>query len=132
MQYYKVSAKCGHVGRNNYIIKNFYIKANNGKEAAYKVRYTPRVKHDRKDAILAVDIITKEEYTLGKKIQAKDTYFKVNSSSEQRRHGAVDYALILPEKKAVKRQKCKKNSIYYHKLARIMRRDTQQQLSGVV
>ena len=36
--YYKVLAKCGHVGRNNYIEKDFFIKANSGKEAAYRVR----------------------------------------------------------------------------------------------
>ncbi len=60
MQYFKVTAKRGHVGRRHYIVKAFYIEANSGKEAAFKVRYTPRVKHDRKDAILSVEAITKE------------------------------------------------------------------------
>lgn len=54
MNYYKVRAKCGHVGRNNYIIKPFFVKANDGKEAAKIVRNTPRVKHDHKYAIIDV------------------------------------------------------------------------------
>ena len=53
--FYRVKAKCGHVGRNNYIVKNFYVVASSGKEAAHKVRYFPRVKHDRKDAYLVLN-----------------------------------------------------------------------------
>ncbi|MGN1372736.1 MAG: hypothetical protein ACI4VK_01660 [Candidatus Coproplasma sp.] len=52
--YFEVQAKCGHVGRHNYVIKNFYVKAESGKEAARKIRLAPRVKHDRKDAIIRV------------------------------------------------------------------------------
>ena len=37
-KYYKVYAKCGHVGRNSYILKWFYVKAESGSEAAKKVR----------------------------------------------------------------------------------------------
>ena len=129
MRYYKVVAKCGHVGRHHYIAKDFYIMANDGKEAAYKVRYLPRVKHDRKDAILSVEVITKTEYLAGKALQAKDMYFSVHNSTEQRRCGAVDYSLVLPETNGTKRQKSK-NPIYYQKLARIIRKDIQQRLTG--
>ena len=52
--FYKVTAKCGHVGRNNYIEKDFFVKADSGRDAALIVRCKPRVKHDRKDAILSV------------------------------------------------------------------------------
>ena len=58
MNYYKVDAKCGHVRRGHYIVKAFYIKADNGKEAAAKVRMLPRVKHDWKDAINEVKKIS--------------------------------------------------------------------------
>lgn len=34
MRYFKVEAKCGHVRRNNYILKEFYVKAESKKEAA--------------------------------------------------------------------------------------------------
>lgn len=129
MRYYKVAAKCGHVGRHHYIVKEFYIEANDGKEAAFKVRHLPRVKHDRKDAILSVEAITKDEYFVGKALQAEDMYFRVHSSTEQRQCGAVDYDLVFPEIEATKRQKCK-NPIYYRKLARIIRRDIQRRLTG--
>lgn len=129
MRYFKVVAKCGHVGRHRYIVKDFYIVANDGKEAAFKVRHLPRVKHDRKDAILSVEAIAKDEYLVGKAVQAKDMYFRVHSSTEQRQCGAVDYDLVLSETEATKYQKCK-NPIYYHKLARIIRRDIQRRLAG--
>ncbi len=131
MWYFKVTAKCGHVGRRHYIVKDFYIEATSGKEAAFKVRYTPRVKHNRKDAILSVEVITKAEYLIGKAVQAEDPYFQVHSSTEQRRCGAVDYDVILPEIEIPKRSKSK-NPIYYNKLARIIRRDTQRRLLGEI
>ena len=131
MRYYKVLAKCGHVGRHKYILKEFYIEASNGKDAAFKVRYLPRVKHHRKDAILSVEAITEDEYLAGKALQAEDMYFRVHSSTEQRRCGAVDYRLVLSEREATKRQKCK-NPYYHLKLAKIIRRDTQLRLIGEV
>ena len=72
--YYKVLAKCGHVGRNNYIIKCFYVKANDGEEAAKIVRQKPRVKHHHKDAIRDVIAIELEEYLTGLKIMEADMY----------------------------------------------------------
>lgn len=59
---YEVKCKCGHVGRNNYIIISFPIIAENGREAAYKARYFPRVKHNHKDAIISVRKITDAEF----------------------------------------------------------------------
>ena len=40
-KYFKVQAKCGHVGRNHYILKWFYVKALTGEEAAKVVRDKP-------------------------------------------------------------------------------------------
>ena len=84
MKYYQVEAKCGHVGRNNYILKKFYVRAINGKEAASKVRKFPRVKHHHKDAIRSVEDISYEEYLNGLNERSNDEYFLVHSSSEQR------------------------------------------------
>lgn len=95
--FYKVKAKCGHVGRNHYIEKWFYVIASSGKEAAYKVRYLPRVKHDRKDAILSVEQISHDEFTVGVKNNRSDGYFNVRNSSEQRKLGAVDPKDVLQE-----------------------------------
>lgn len=129
MKHYKVTAKCGHVGRNHYIVKNFFVKAVDGKAAAYKVRHMSRVKHHQKDAILSVDEITEEEYWEDRQLQAQDMYFKVHNSSEQRKCGAVDCSLVFAELKNIKRRKFK-DQIYRNKLARIIRRDVQQQMMG--
>ena len=104
--FFKVQAKCGHVGRNNYIEKDFYVKASSGKEAAQIVRYFPRVKHHRKDAIVNVMHISKAEYKRGIEITKEDMYFKVTNSSEQRLLGAVDPKDIRQE---VRRKDTRKN-----------------------
>ena len=84
MKYYEVEAKCGHVGRNNYIIKKFYVCANDGKDAALKVRYSPRVKHHHKDAIKSVTEIDYDSYIFGLNARKNDPYFLVHNSLEQR------------------------------------------------
>lgn len=131
MKYYKVTAKCGHVGRNYYIVKNFFVKTEDGKSAACKVRHMSRVKHHQKDAILSVNEITEEEYWEGRKQQAQDMYFNVHNSSEQRRCGAVDCSLVFAELKTIRRRKFK-DHIYRHKLERIIRKDIQQQMRGEI
>lgn len=81
--YYEVIAKCGHVGRKNYIPVKFAVVAESGKEAAKKVRQFPRVKHDHKDAILYVRCITLEEFLEIKESNDNDPYLKCNSRQEQ-------------------------------------------------
>lgn len=83
MEHYLVKAQFGHVGRNNYIIKTIPVYAEDGKEAAYKVRWMGRVKHNRKDAIIEVRKCTLEEYLEQKEINARDPYFSVHSKQEQ-------------------------------------------------
>ena len=83
MEHYLVKAQFGHVGRNNYIIKTIPVYAEDGKEAAYKVRWMGRVKHNRKDAIIEVRKCTLEEYLEQKEINACDPYFSVHSKQEQ-------------------------------------------------
>lgn len=83
MKYYEVKAKCGHVGKNNYIIKSFYVYAYNGKDAASRVRSIPRVKHDQKDAIRFVKEITREEYDTGIERNHNDSYFTVDNKKDQ-------------------------------------------------
>ena len=83
MEHYLVKAQFGHVGRNSYIVKTIPIYSENGKEAAYKVRWMGRVKHNRKDAIIEVKKCTLEEYLEQKEINARDPYFSVHSKQEQ-------------------------------------------------
>ena len=83
--FYEVLAKCGHVGRNKYIVKKFYVKADTAKEAARQIRNAPRVKHHHKDAIIQVCKITHEEYVEGVIKHQEDEYFNVRNSSDQKR-----------------------------------------------
>lgn len=131
MKYFKVVAKCGHVRKGHYIIKNFFVRSEDGKEAARKVRFLPRVKHDLKDAIISVKSITREEFTQGIELHNQDLYFNVTNSSEQKLYGAVDYEQVYnydePERK-----KKEKNFMFYNKMARIQRRDLKMRLAEVV
>ena len=61
-RYFKVNAKCGHVGKGNYINIDFAVIASNAKEAAAKARFFGRVKHHYKDAINSVKEIGYEEF----------------------------------------------------------------------
>ena len=102
MNYYKVEAKCGHVGRNNYIIKTFYVISESKKEAAKKVRHIPRVKHHHKDAIISVQKIEHSEYLKGKEKNNNDLFFKVHNSTESRRLCAVKDEEVKKEPEASK------------------------------
>jgi hypothetical protein len=84
MNFYKVIAKCGHVGKTRYYKGVFYLKAENGKDAAAKARQLPRVKHNHKDAILAVQKVGYDEFITGKKEQSENPYFKCKNSTEQK------------------------------------------------
>ena len=98
-KYFKVQAKCGHVGRNHYILKCFYVKALTGEEAAKVVRDKPRVKHDQKDAIREVKEINFEDYLAGIKANSEDKYFKCSNKQEQEYYKCVKPEEIYPEEK---------------------------------
>lgn len=83
MKYFMVTAKCGHVGKNNYYKGNLYIKAESGKEAARIARDVPRVKHDRKDAILDVQEIDFESFETGRLSNHKIHYYTCENRQEQ-------------------------------------------------
>lgn len=82
-RFFIVKVKCGHVGRGYYVEKLIPIIAQNGKEAAYKARWTPRVKHDWKDAISEVREVFEEEYLEQIEINSHDSYFQVKNRQEQ-------------------------------------------------
>ena len=83
-KYFMVIAKCGHVGKKNYIPIKFAVIAESRKDAAKKTRAFPRVKHDHKDAILDVKCITFEEFLEIKEMNDNDPYLKCHSKSEQK------------------------------------------------
>ena len=83
MKHYAVTAQFGHVGRGKYIPKTIPVYAENGREAAEKVRWMPRVKHHSKNAIINVKKISLVEYLELKERNEKDPYFKAGSKQEQ-------------------------------------------------
>ena len=82
--YYAVTVKLGHVGRNKYIIKTLPIKAENGKKAANIARWTGRVKHHAKDAILEVEMIDYDQYIFLEQNKERDPYFHCSNIQDQR------------------------------------------------
>lgn len=86
MKYFRVEAKCGHVGRNKFILKNFFLKSENKKSAAQTVINYPRVKHNHKDVIREVEDISEVMYIEGVIKTKKDMYFKVTNSTDQKRY----------------------------------------------
>jgi len=85
--YYAVITKCGHTGFGTkyYIPVIFAVQAQCAKDAAKRARWLPRVKHNHKDAILAVQAIDTSEYNNLIYINNKDPYLLVHSVQEQRR-----------------------------------------------
>lgn len=82
-RYFKVVAKCGHVGKKKYIPIAFGICAENGKEAASITRKIGRVKHHHKDAILSCCEISYEQYLTIQEINNNDPYLKCKNVQEQ-------------------------------------------------
>lgn len=115
-RYYKVVAKCGHVGRNNYIPVQFAVIALNGKEAAKKVRNFPRVKHNHKDAILNCIEISYADYLQLANINSKDEYLQCKNIQQQRKIENLAERILKEEKKIIdikeNRQKVKAKQQY--------------------
>jgi hypothetical protein len=84
MEFYKVVAKCGHVGKGKYYEGAFYVRAEDGRSAAALVRQKPRVKHDHKDAILNVAKIDYKAFKAGQAEYRENPYFKCHNTQEQR------------------------------------------------
>ncbi len=83
LKYFKVVAKCGHVGRKQYVPVAFAVVAETGKEAAKIARFLPRVKHDHKDAILECKEFSYEEYLELRESNLNDEYLKCHSRQDQ-------------------------------------------------
>ena len=81
--YFKVVAKCGHVGKGYYFEGKFYVMAQTATRAAEKTRKFPRVKHDYKDAIISVEPISYQEYLEGQNYEYNRPYYNCLSKQEQ-------------------------------------------------
>ena len=96
-KYYKVVCKCGHVGRKFYIPIAFAVKAENGREAAFKARYIPRVKRQHKDAVLEVNELSYDEYLLLMQYNDNDPYLRCTSKQEQLKECDLDNRIIFDD-----------------------------------
>jgi hypothetical protein len=103
MGYFQVKAKCGHVGREMYYEGAFYVKANNGRAAAAVVRMKPRVKHDHKDAILAVAEVEYGEFKAGQASNRNNPYFQCRNKQTQLAYMANIEGDLRPETNADER-----------------------------
>lgn len=83
MNYYLVTTKCGHVGKNHYIEIIFPVKAETGRDAARIARQFPRVKHHHWDAIKDCQKVSKRLYDRQIEINHNDPYLQVKSKREQ-------------------------------------------------
>lgn len=83
LKFFRVTCKCGHVGKQFFVRIDFPENADSGKEAAEIARSIPRVKHDHKDAILNCVEIDYEEYIILQKINDNDPYLKCKNPQEQ-------------------------------------------------
>lgn len=81
--YFKVVAKCGHVGRNYYYEGAFFVRAKSASNASVLVKKMPRVKHDHKDAIISVEIVDLQQYNEGVQAQLRNPYFNCISAQQQ-------------------------------------------------
>ena len=82
-KYFIVTAKCGHVGRNHFISIDFPVVAHSGRQAATIIRFTPRVKHHHKDAILNVQEVSYETYEAQRLVNQQDPYLNVSNKQDQ-------------------------------------------------
>lgn len=120
--YYCVTAKCGHVGRNFYVLKDFAIKAESAKEAAAKARLIPRVKHHHKDAIRNVVKLNEIDYQNLKENNGKDPYFSCFNIQQQRKYDKI-LNIRIPET-SFEKHKTEKNIKY------ILKKQKQQKIDA--
>lgn len=94
---YAVTCKCGHVGRNKFIPITFAVKAENGRAASAMVRRFPRVKHDRKYAIISCQKIDEAKAKIINKKNEDDPYLHCSSIQEQNLHPEIMERLLEEE-----------------------------------
>lgn len=83
-KYFKVIAKCGHVGKGNYVPVAFAVKAESRSAASQKVMGYHRVKKQLNDAIISCEEIDKHSYKELMCVNANDPYLHCKCNRQQR------------------------------------------------
>ena len=105
MAFFEVTAKCGHVGKEQYYEGRFYVQTESGSAAAALVRKNPRVKHDHKDAILGVQKIGYAEFKLGQAAYRANPYFRCHCVQDQRLYFEEIAENIVPEARHIRERR---------------------------
>ncbi|HQC30688.1 MAG TPA: hypothetical protein PLP51_03015 [Acholeplasmataceae bacterium] len=128
LKYYRVTCKCGHVGKSYYIKIDFPIKAHSRKEAARVAKTIPRVKRNHKDAVLACKEINIDEFKDLISLNDRDPYLKCNSKKEQLKIKNLKSRMI-PETKQVNVSKEKQRNLKYkRKMQQLIEKDLDKYL----
>lgn len=95
MNYYLVTAKCGHVGNGKYCEVNFPIKAETKREASQICLKKAKVKKQLKDAISQVEEISYEQFRMEKERFNANPYIHAHTKREilDYREGAKELKL---------------------------------------
>ena len=121
-KYYAVHCRCGHAGIHYYVEIVFAIIAENGKKAAAIARRFPRVKHNKKNAIIDCYEISREQYEEIIMRNHNDPYLKCKNRQEQRLIEGFE-SRIIKEANEVSRKNPKKETKKYAKSKRILLED---------
>lgn len=108
--YFLVTVKAGHVGKNFFIPITHPVWARDGKEAAKIGRELPRTKHDLRDRIMSVVNVSFEEYCTALAKNDLDPYLKCSNHQEQLLYFNEIESRIRPLEK-VQKYKNKKHSL---------------------
>ena len=82
-RYFKVTAKCGHVGKGNYVPVAFAVRAESRSDASQKVLTFPRVKKQLSDAIISCEEIDKSSYKELLKANGENKYLQCTCNRQQ-------------------------------------------------
>ena len=92
-KYFKVIAKCGHVGKGNYVPVAFAVRAESRSAASQKVMSYHRVKKQLNDAIISCEEIDKKSYKELMRVNANDPYLQCKCNRQQRE--IEDFASLI-------------------------------------
>lgn len=104
-KYFKVIAKCGHVGKMHYIPVAFAVKAENASEASQIARKFPRVKKQCWDAILSCEEVSKFVYKQIIKSNNENSYFNCKTRKQQNQFNDIADLIVENKKQCFHKRK---------------------------
>ena len=114
-KYFKVTAKCGHVGKGNYVPVAFAVKAQNRSDASQKAMTFPRVKKHLKDAIISCEEIDRNSYKELIRANQEFKYLQCKCNRQQREIEEFDSLICKNEYRRQRRKIEPAKSLKYRK-----------------